>query len=75
MDIFLFLAVVGNHADTLCKLRVIGHECAAVAEATQIFGWKEAGAADMANTACFDLAAVGEVVICSNSLGVVFDYK
>ena len=57
------LQMIGNHFDFLGQLCVLGVECAAVAVAAQVFARKKGGAADVANSAGLDLAAVGEVVV------------
>ena len=72
--VFLGHAVVGHAADTGGQGVVVGEECASVAEAAQVLGREEGGAARIAHGAGLVHGAVGEGNLGAEGLAGVLDH-
>ena len=72
--VFLGHAVVGDAADTGGQGAVVGEECASVAEAAQVLGGEEGGAARIAHGAGLVHRAVGEGDLGAEGLAGVLDH-
>ena len=74
MMVFVFLAMIGNHADTGSQHLVGSHQRTSIAIAGQRLGREKGSRPDMSDRSGLSYPPVGKRIIGTNGLGVIFHY-